>query len=58
VILYRNNGDGTFTDVSQKSGLRVEGWASSAGFFDYDNDGKTDIVSHGAIERDLCVFQK
>ena len=42
-VLYHNNGDGTFTDVTQKAGVGAGGWSASAGFFDYDNDGKLDI---------------
>jgi len=42
-ILYRNNGDGTFTDVTKKAGVGAGGWSASAGFFDFDNDGKLDI---------------
>jgi enediyne biosynthesis protein E4 len=42
-ILYHNNGDGTFTDVTDKAGVRGGGWSASAGFFDYDNDGKLDL---------------
>jgi hypothetical protein len=42
-ILYHNNGDGTFTDVSKKAGVGGGGWSASAGFFDYDNDGKLDL---------------
>ena len=42
-ILYHNNGDGTFTDVTEKAGVRAGGWSASAGFFDYDNDGKLDL---------------
>jgi len=38
--LYHNNGDGTFTDVTEKAGVAAHGWASSAVWFDYDNDGK------------------
>ena len=37
--LYRNNGDGTFTDVSEKSGLGDGSWSLSAPWFDYNNDG-------------------
>ena len=44
-ILYRNNGDGTFTDVSARAGVENSGrWASSAAWFDYDNDGRLDLV--------------
>src|SRR5579864_5979297 len=42
--LYHNNGNGTFTDVTRKSGLPTTGWASSAVWFDYDNDGKLDLL--------------
>jgi len=42
-ILYHNNGDGTFTDVTDKAGVRGGNWSASAGFFDYDNDGRLDI---------------
>jgi len=42
-ILYHNNGDGTFTDVTAKAGVAGGGWSASAGFFDYDNDGKLDL---------------
>jgi enediyne biosynthesis protein E4 len=41
-ILYHNNGDGTFTDVTAQAGVAAGGWSVSAGFFDYDNDGKLD----------------
>src|SRR5262249_5935262 len=44
-ILYRNNGDGTFTDVTRKSGTENLGrWGSSAAWLDYDRDGKLDLV--------------
>src|SRR5713101_7292593 len=42
-ILYHNNGNGTFTDVTEKAGLAAPGWASSAVWFDYDNDGRLDL---------------
>ena len=42
-ILYHNNGDGTFTDVTEKAGVTAPGWASSAVWFDYDNDGRLDL---------------
>jgi enediyne biosynthesis protein E4 len=43
-ILYRNNGDGTFTDVSQQSHIaRYIGKGMGVAFADYDNDGFTDV---------------
>lgn len=41
--LYRNHGDGTFADVTERAGLRRTGWASSVCAGDYDNDGWTDL---------------
>jgi hypothetical protein len=44
-ILYHNNGDSTFTDVTARAGVQNSGlWASSAAWFDYDNDGKLDLI--------------
>ena len=41
--LYRNNGDGTFTDVSQETGIaQLEGKGMSVSFADYDGDGFLD----------------
>ena len=42
-LLYRNNGDGTFADVTVSAGVGDQGWASSAIFFDLDNDGHLDL---------------
>jgi hypothetical protein len=44
-ILYHNNGNGTFSDVTARAGVENAGrWASSAAWFDYDNDGRLDLV--------------
>jgi len=50
--LYHNNGDGTFTDVTEKAGVAAGGWSESAGFFDYDNDGKLDLFVTRYMEWD------
>jgi PKD repeat protein len=42
-ILYRNNGDGTFTDVTDIAGVGDEGMGRSAVLGDYDNDGYLDL---------------
>jgi hypothetical protein len=41
--LYKNNRDGTFTDVTEKAGLHRLGWASSVTVGDYNNDGFEDM---------------
>jgi len=47
-ILFRNRGDGTFEDVTARAGLAGPAgvrkpWSVSAGWFDYDNDGRLDL---------------
>lgn len=50
--LLKNNGNGTFSDITAKAGLNlpelVNGWTTSAVWFDYDNDGRLDLF--------LCSF--
>jgi enediyne biosynthesis protein E4 len=41
--LYRNNHDGTFTDVTEKAGLHHTGWGQGVCVGDYDNDGFDDL---------------
>jgi len=41
--LYRNNHDGTFTDVTAKAGLTATGWGQGVCVGDYDNDGWEDL---------------
>ncbi|MCE9583066.1 MAG: VCBS repeat-containing protein [Planctomycetes bacterium] len=42
-LLYRNNGDGTFTDVTKGSGIEFSGWCTSVVAADYDRDGLVDF---------------
>ena len=51
--LYHNNGNGTFTDVTDKAGLAAPGWTTSAVWFDYDNDGKLDLFLCSFVEFSL-----
>ena len=39
-ILYREPGDGTFEDVTERAGIKSDCWSVAAGWFDYDNDGR------------------
>jgi enediyne biosynthesis protein E4 len=41
--LFRNNHDGTFTDVTEKSGVKGEGYGMGVAVGDYDNDGRPDF---------------
>lgn len=43
--LFKNNGDGTFEDISHSAGVRDGQWGWGAEFFDYDNNGTLDLYS-------------
>ena len=45
--LYHNNHDGTFTDVTDRAGVRGEGYSIGVAAADYDNDGRIDIYVTG-----------
>jgi hypothetical protein len=45
--LFRNNGDGTFTDVTERAGLKGLGYSMGVAAADYDNDGHTDLYVAG-----------
>lgn len=52
--LYRNNGDGTFTDVTNEARVGFVGWGGAALAFDFNNDGWKDLfvsVSYGGPNR-------
>ena len=42
-LLYRNNGDGTFTDVTDKAGVGFPGYAMGGAVGDFNNDGFPDL---------------
>ncbi len=51
--LYRNNGDGSFTDVTAEAGVAAGGWSVSAGFLDYDRDGRLDLFVSRYLDWDF-----
>jgi hypothetical protein len=58
--LYRNNRNGTFTDVTAKAGVATPGWTTSAVWFDYDGDGLLDLfvcsfVQYTRESQSLCL---
>jgi len=57
-ILYHNNGDGTFTDVSEKAGILKPGprYSITSVSYDFDNDGWPDI--YVAVDSEPSIFLK
>lgn len=57
--LLHNNGDGTFTDVTAKAGVsgnlpgKGKGWSVTAGWFDYNIDGRLDLLVINYLDYDL-----
>ncbi len=49
-VLFHNNGNGTFTDVTDKAGVAAPDWATCATWFDYDNDGKLDLFVSSFVQ--------
>ncbi len=61
--LFRNKGDGTFSEVTARAGVGGGGWSSSAAWVDYDHDGYIDLFVGRYIEYDLrkapyCGYHK
>ena len=48
--LYRNNGDGTFSDITAKAGVAAPDWSTCATWFDYDNDQKLDLFVSNFVQ--------
>ena len=57
--MYRNNGDGTFTDITGASGLdRTDGKALGVVFADYDDDGRTDLFVANDLTRNFLYHNE
>jgi hypothetical protein len=56
-VLYHNNRDGTFTDVSEKAGVRGSGksWGNGCAFVDYNRDGHLDLMVANYVDFDLST---
>jgi hypothetical protein len=57
-LLYRNNGDGTFSDVTEAAGVASPGWALAAPWLDYNGDGRLDLFVTHYLEYDKGAFQR
>lgn len=55
-FLYRNNGDFTFTDVSESWGLSIPSFSNGSAYADLDNDGDLDLVTNN-IGDDAFIFR-
>jgi len=53
--LFRNNRDGTFTDVAEAAGLAFDGFTKTLSWGDYDNDGRLDLFV-SAFEEDNALY--
>ncbi|MEK7830930.1 MAG: VCBS repeat-containing protein, partial [Acidobacteriota bacterium] len=49
-VLFRNNGNGTFSDVTDNAGVGAPNWSTCATWFDYDNDGRLDLFVSSFVQ--------
>jgi len=56
--MFRNNADGTFTDVAKEIGLDIKGLCNCATFADFDNDGDPDVFIGRSLERSLYLVNE
>ena len=52
-VLYHNNGDGTFADVTDRAGVANHRWGMTPVWFDYDNDGYLDLYVSNYVDYNL-----
>jgi len=57
-VLYRNNGDGSFSKVANDAIALAGRWSTSAAFFDYDRDGWQDLVILNYIDYSIATNQR
>src|SRR5262245_5925306 len=48
--LFQNNGNGTFTDITEKAGVASPNWSTCATWFDYDNDARLDLFVSSLVQ--------
>ncbi len=56
--LFRNNGDGTFTDVAKQVGAAIEGYVKAVLWGDFDNDGWLDLYISRMLEPNLLLHNE
>jgi hypothetical protein len=49
-VLFHNNGNGTFADVTDNAGVGAPNWSTCATWFDYDNDGRLDLFASSFVQ--------
>jgi hypothetical protein len=49
-VLFHNNGNGTFSNITDKAGVAAPNWSTCATWFDYDNDSKLDLFVSSFVQ--------